>query len=655
MPPLIVAGYGALILVMCTALYSALAALWGARRAQPRWVRRAERGLIATAILFALAAAALLYLLLSRDFRVKYVYAHTSAAQSPIYVISALWAGQEGSLLLWALFVGAVSAMATAAQRERGTAAWPFVLATLAAVQAFFALMLLTVQNPFVVMSIAPADGLGILPTLENPGMVVHPPILFLGYATYSVPFASALAWLLVGHSAPSSEELQQLRRWSISAWLFLSAGILIGAWWAYTELGWGGYWSWDPVESASLLPWLAGTAFLHSLLAQERLGMFKGWNAALPIGIFVLCIFATLVTRGGLIISDLHGFSQNIQPVAYLLLGFIAVVTASAGLLLWRRRAALADAEQPERLLSRASAVLVTNLLFLGLAGAILLGILFPNLSQRIWGMRIHLNRSFYDRVFAPLGAVTVLLIAVCPLLGWRRSSWRSIRRRFSFPALVALATAAATLALAKTHPFVVLALALIAFAASLTVGRLIDILRRTEWRPAQGAKRSAIWMARRSLGAQLVHLAILLIAVGIVGSSALKAERLVTLSAGQRTEVLNYTLEYEGLQVLDEPARRRHIAAIAVYRGDARVATLRPERNFHWNIDAFVSEVSVRSTLADDLYVSLGQPGSDGSVAFRVSVYPLVVWLWIGGAVLLLGTLIAVWPTRRNERTAA
>jgi cytochrome c-type biogenesis protein CcmF len=652
MPFLTVLGRGALVLIMFTSVCSAAAALWGARTAQPRWVRRAERSLLATAGLFAAATLALLYLLVSRDFRVQYVYAHTSTSQPTIYVVSALWAGQEGSLLLWALLVGAVTVTSIALQRGRDTAAWPYALGTLAGIQAFFALMLVTVQNPFFVMSTLRGDGLGILPTLENPAMVVHPPILFLGYAAYSVPFAWTMAQLLCGASSSAKEQIQQLRRWSIVAWLFLGAGILIGAWWAYTELGWGGYWSWDPVESASLLPWLSGTALLHSLLAQERHGMFKRWNATLPVATFLLCMFATLATRGGLIISDLHGFSQNIQPVAYLLMGFIAVVAMSAGLLLWMRRATLCDDEQPEQLLSRGSAILVTNLVFLGLAGAILLGILFPNLSQSLWGMRIHLSRSFYDRVFAPLAAVIILLIAICPVLGWRRSSWKTLLRRVLAPALVALATGLSALALGGQHPFTLLASALIAFAGSSTASQLLGTIRRGRRRRENGVQAPA---PVRSLGAQIVHLAILLMAVGILGSSVYKVERLEALSPGQCTTIQNYTLEYQGLEVLDEPARRRHIATLEVYRGNLRVATLRPERNFHWNIGDFVSEVSTRSTLMDDLYVALGQPGDDGSMVFRVSIYPLVAWLWIGGTALLLGALIAVWPTRSDIRTRA
>ena len=654
MPPLTVAGHGALVLVVFTAVVGALAAWSGARKGHSPSIRRAEHGLLLTAILFATATLALLYLLVSKDFRVQYVYAHTSASQRTLYVISALWAGQEGSLLLWGLFLSIVAAAAIALQQQRHTAIWPYVLGTLAAVQGFFALMLVTVQNPFSVIPATPDNGLGMLPTLENIGMVVHPPILFLGYATYSVPFAWTMAQLLAGGNTSLKEGLQELSRWSIVAWLFLGVGILIGAWWAYTELGWGGYWSWDPVESASLLPWLAGTVFLHSLLAQERRGMFKRWNAVLPIATFLLCIFATLVTRGGIIISDLHGFSQHVQPVAYLLMGFIVVVALISGFLLWTRRSTLADDEQPEQLLSRGSAVLVTNLVFLGLLGAILMGILFPNLSQLLWGMRIHLSRSFYDRVFAPLAGVIILLIAVCPLLGWRRSSWQTTLRRVAAPALVALATGLSALALGYQHVFAVLAFALIAFAASSTTSQLIAVVRRGGCRFRDGGQAAAALRSkRRSLGAQIVHLSILLMAVGILGSSVFKLEKLVALGPGQRTTIQDYTLEYQGLEVLDEPSRRRHIATLAVYRDDLRVAVLRPERNFHWNINDFVSEVATRSTLMDDLYVALGQPSDDGSMVFRVSIYPLVAWLWIGGGVLLLGTLVAVWPSRVDTRT--
>ncbi|MBC7262501.1 MAG: cytochrome c biogenesis protein CcsA, partial [Chloroflexi bacterium] len=341
-------GHLSLWLVLFASAYCALASAWGAYKRESKWVERAKNSLLAATNLIFLATAILLYLLLSHDFQVQYVYAHTNSYQPTLYVFSALWAGQEGSFLLWALLYSAVAALAIKQRQHLPGNIWPHMLAILAMVLFFFALLLVTVQNPFTLYPIRPTEGVGILPALENPGMVIHPPILFLGYAAYGVPFAFTMASLFTGQVLNTG--LSWLRKWGLIAWLFLGLGILIGAWWAYVELGWGGYWAWDPVESASLIPWLTGTAYLHLLLAQEHRAIFKRWTAALAIATFLLCFFSTLVTRGGIIISDLHGFAQSIQPVAYYLIGFILTVAALSAILFHLRRQLLRDEQEIEQ-----------------------------------------------------------------------------------------------------------------------------------------------------------------------------------------------------------------------------------------------------------------------------------------------------------------
>jgi len=655
-------GYAALSLALLTAAYCALASAWGARSRRPQWIESAENGLVATAGLVALATAILLYLLLSQDFQVQYVYAHTSSYQSTLYVISALWAGQEGSLLLWSLLLSAITVAVILQKRQWPAALWPYMLTSLAIIHSFFALMLVTVQNPFTVYPTRPLEGAGILPVLENPGMVVHPPILFLGYAVYSVPFAFTMATLITGRVEPSW--LRGIRRWNIAAWLFLGLGILVGAWWAYVELGWGGYWSWDPVESASLVPWLTGTAYLHSLMAQERRGMFKRWNALLAIATFLLCILATLVTRGGIIISDLHGFSRTIQPVAYYLLGFIGAVTAASGVLFYLQRHKLNDEQQLGQLLSRESGLLLSNLLLVGLGAAIFMGIAFPNIAQMLWGIRVYLGSPFYNRVFAPLALVIVFLIGVCPLLSWRKSSPQKLLRHIRYPAILAVAVGSILFVLGVRQPFALLASMLIMLAAASIVSELIRCTIRRSRLRSESALRALTGLFssnRRRYGGLLVHLAILLIAIGITGSSLYKTERVVALAQGDVAIVQDYILKYEDLAVLNEVGKQRYVATMGVYRGQSRIGTLRPEKDFYWNIQDYVTEVSIRTTLKEDLYIALDWPEEEGLATFRINVYPLLVWLWIGGGLLLLGTLIAIWPSdgerslkaRREART--
>ncbi len=653
-------GYAALLLALAATAYSTLSSALGARTHQPRRIKRAEMALFLAALCAVLATAILLYLLLSRNFQVRYVYAHTNSYQPTLYVISALWAGQEGSLLLWSLLLSVVSVAVLLQKRSWPADLWPYMLAALAIVQSFFALLLVAVQNPFATYATRPLEGAGILPVLENPGMVIHPPILFLGYAIYSVPFAFGIARLIAGHtrdrssSAPRPMALRLIREWSVLAWLFLGAGILVGAWWAYVELGWGGYWSWDAVENASLLPWLIGTAYIHSLMAQERRGIFKRWSIVLAISAFSLCIFSTLVTRGGIIVSDLHGFSQSTQPIAYYLLGFIAAIMAASAILFYRQRDKSENephtsGEQTEHLLSRESSLLLSNLIFVGLAMAILVGIVFPNLAQGLWGRQVYLGSTFYNRVFTPLALAIVLLIGICSLLGWKKSSGQKLLQITRYPVIGAVAAGVMLFVLGIRQPLALLAFGLIALAAASIVSQFIRytikrsrLRNESTWRAVAGLFRSG----RRRYGGQLVHLSILMIAVGITGSSLYKTEYLVTLARGDVVAVQGYTLRYENLALWNEVGKQRYAASLGVYRGQSRIGTLKPEKIFHVSVQEYTTEVSIRTTGLEDLYVALDWLEENGSASFRIYVYPLVVWLWIGGGLLLFGTLVAIWP---------
>lgn len=646
MPALI--GYFALVLSLLFAVVSFLSALVAARSSRTSWLTTAEGGLCTASGLLFVAVGSLLYLLLSRNFQSQYVYSHATTYQPTIYLVSALWAGEEGSLLLWAMLVGLFAVASLVLQKRHSPPRlWPYAVATLAAVLAFFALMLITTQNPFYMTSSVPTEGVGMSPLLENPAMIIHPPILFLGYAAYTLPFAMAVATLLSGES--SSLWRSWLRRWSLLAWLFLGMGIAIGAWWAYVELGWGGYWSWDPVENASLIPWLIGTAQLHSLLAEERQGIFRRWNLGLSAATFLLCVLATLVTRGGIVTSDLHGFAQTIQPVAYYLIAFLILATTIIAILLHRRRGQLADQTITEQLLSRESSLFITNLILSGLAAAILLGMIFPNLTQLIQGTRVTLTVDFYDRIFAPLALVLVTLLGICPLLGWRESSPAKLLQRLR-PAILGAVVVAVILAVARVRqPMALLAYSLLAFAATTLFGDTLrpalHVLRRSTDHPIRALLH--IWSAsRRSYGARLVHLAILVIAVGIAGSSLFKTESTVRLSLGQRTKIQNYEVQYLGTEVMDSTGSRRYVAAVSLYQGQSPIAVLHPEKNLHYSIGQYVTEVAIRSTLVDDVYLALDWPEQDGIATFRLSIYPLVSWLWIGTGLLLAGTLLALWP---------
>ncbi len=638
-------GFVALVLALAISLYTAVAAILGARRKSPKLAGSAHKGVMAAAGLVTLASAILIYLLLARDFQVQYVYEHVSTYQPTIYTLAAFWAGQEGSLLLWLWLLTIFSALIARREEIWSQELKPYALAVLAFCQAFLALLLVLASNPFALLPVSPAEGFGLNPLLENFWMIIHPPVVFIGYAAYTVPFAFAIAALITGKLG--KEWIRGIRRWNLFAWLFLGLGIILGAWWAYLELGWGGYWSWDPVENSSLIPWLVGTAFLHSATTQERRGIFKVWNIALAVMTFVLCIFATFVTRSG-IIQSVHAFGESV--IGYYFLAFLVVVLAvSFGLAFYRRRE-LASEMEMKSLLSREAGFFLNNLLFVGLALAVLIGTVFPTISEIVRGTQVALGASFFERVFTPLALPLVLLIGICPLLGWRQTSSRRLLRRLLYPGIVALAAAVVIFVLGTTEPFALLSFAVCAFVAS---SILWEFLRGTMARHRSTGEdyllafRQLIAKNRRRYGGYLVHLSIVIITVGVIGSSLYQTEYQVALAEGETVTVKDYTLKHEGLWVENSPGKHRFATPLGVYRGDRRIATLVPEKNFHWNVEQWVTEVAIRTSLKEDLYVILASMAEDGSASFQILINPLVVWLWIGGGLLLLGAAVAIWPS--------
>jgi len=637
-------GYVALLLALIFSGYTAVAAWLAARRERPALLRSARRSAQVTLGLVSLAVLALVVLLLRRDYQVRYVYEHVSSSLDPIYTFAALWAGQEGSLLVWLWFLSVFGVLVT---RER--AAWsralePYALAVLGVTQGFLTLLLCLESKPFVLFPARAVEGLGLNPLLENPGMIYHPPTLLLGYAAYTVPFAYALAALLSGRLG--EEWVRGIRRWSLLAWGFLGLGILLGAQWAYVELGWGGYWGWDPVENASLIPWLTGTALLHSAMIQERRGLFKTWNLFLVIGTFLLCVFATFVTRSGFV-QSVHAFGQS--SIGYYFLAFMGPVAVASLWLIVRRRAELRSAAMLEEVVSREGTFLLNNLLFTGLAAAVMLGTMFPTLTEVLSGTAVALGRPFFDQVSRPLALAILMLLGLCPLLGWRRSG--DLRISLPIPIGVGMAAVLALALAARVHEGLALfAFGLIAFVmASIIVEFVHGVCAR---RHVTG---EAPWVAlfnlfgknRRRYGGYLVHLAVVLMAVGITGEGLYKVERQATVQRGEEIGIGPYQVRFEDLSSEMAAAKERHVATMGVYLGDQRLATLRPEYNYHYNVEQFVSEVAIRSTLREDLYVAMAGITADGSaITFRVLLNPLMAWLWIGGGVLLFGTAVAFWP---------
>jgi cytochrome c-type biogenesis protein CcmF len=640
-------GYGALLLTLAAAVWATFASAVGVRQHRPELLRSARNAMFATAGLSTLTAILLLVLLLSRDFEVKYVYEHVSTYLKPAYVLAAFWAGLEGSQLLWLWMLSLFSALLIVRRPTWDRELRPYAMSVLALTQAFFALLLVLISNPFELLPTVPVEGVSLNPLLQNFWMIIHPPIIFAAYALWTIPFAYAVAALMTGRL--DAGWLRGTRRWRLAAWASLGVGILMGAWWAYLELGWGGYWGWDPVENSSLIPWLVSTAFVHSAILQERRDMFRAWNVILATLTFVLTVFATFVTRSGLI-QSVHAFAQS--PIGYYYLAFMALVLAApAGLALARKRELQGSGELGD-LLSREFVFLVTNLLFLGSAGAVLLGTLWPTFTEAVRGVAASLTTENYNRFMGPLGLLLVLLIGLCPLIDWRKASAERLLRSLGIQVAVGTVTAIALVLAGVRETWAVVSFAVSAFVAATIVLQLaagITARMRTAGENPLVATATAVRNNRRRYGGQIIHFAIVLIVAGITGSQAYQTEVQVALAQGEQVEVGGYTLDYRGYtyrQIEEDGNKILNQAVVDVYRGERRMATVQPERNLHSNTQGAVTEVALRSNLKEDLYIVLASLEADGLAAFQVLINPMVLWLWIGGMVLIVGTLIAGWP---------
>jgi len=648
-------GFGALLLTLAAALWATIASVLGGLQRRPDLIASARNALLVTAGLSTLSVVLLLVLLFTRDFEVRYVYEHVSSYLKPAYVLAAFWAGLEGSQLLWlwmlTFFTAALVWRPPTWDRELR----PYAMAFLAVTQAFFALLLIWFTNPFELLPAVPVEGISLNPLLQNFWMIIHPPIIFAAYALWTIPAAYALAALVTGRL--DAAWLRGTRRWTLAAWSTLGIGILVGAWWAYLELGWGGYWGWDPVENSSLIPWLVGTAFVHSAIIQDRRDMFRAWNVLLAVLAYVLTVFATFVTRSGLI-QSVHAFAQS--PIGYWYLGYILLTLAgTVGLMLARTKELRGEGELGD-LLSREFVFLVTNLLFVGSAAAVLLGTLWPTFTEMVRGMATSLGPENYNRFMGPLGLLLVLLIGVCPLVDWRKISPERLLKSLWVQVVVAVVTAVLLLLLGYRELWVVVSFAVVAFVAATVILQMaqgIVARMRSAGENVLVAAARAVANNRRRYGGQLIHFSILLIVMGIIGSQAYQTEVQVAMAIGETVDVSDYTLDYQDYvyqQMEKDGNMVRNQAVVDVYRNGRLVTTVHPERNLHSNVEGAVSEVALRSNLKEDLYVVLVSMEADGLAAFQVLVNPMVVWLWIGGGVLILGTLVAAWPPRTRRRQA-
>jgi cytochrome c-type biogenesis protein CcmF len=645
-------GSISIFLAFVISLYSFFASLIGAKTRKKEFIKSSENGTHAVLFLLTIASIALIHALLTRDFSLKYVASNTSRDLPTIYTITAFWAGQAGSLLLWAWILSFYTALVVFINRKRSKELTPYVVATLSAISSFFIYLVAFVESPFEKLPSSLDDGRGLNPLLQNPYMAIHPLTLYFGYVGVTVPFCFAMGALLSGRLG--DEWLRNSRKWTILAWTFLGIGLLLGARWAYLELGWGGYWAWDPVENAAFMPWLTGTAFLHSVMIQEKKGMLKRWNMALVIITFFLALFGTFITRSG-IISSVHSFAQSdIGPYFLSFIGFILVFSF---LMFTFRLDQLKSENRFDSILSRESAFLFNNLIFLAAAFSVFLGTIFPIVSEAIKGEKILVGPPYFNRVNVPMGLILILLMGVGPLISWRKASKENLIKNFLYPSIIGVLTAISLFFIGVREGAALISFGLCGFVVA-TI--FIEFYRGTKVRVKRGedyllALYHLISRNRRRYGGYIVHIGVILIVIGITASSAFVTQKEVTLRKGESVSINHYTLRFDGLTWYTTAMKHVTAAKLSVFNSERNLGVLAPEKNvykYEGNRDIDnETEVALRSTFKDDLYVILTNFNDDGTGSFRVLINPMVSWIWAGGIVLALGATVIMWPSVRER----
>jgi cytochrome c-type biogenesis protein CcmF len=650
-------GSFALLLAFVCALYAFIGGIAAIRTRHPLLIKSARQAGLATCALIFLSTFSLVYLFFSDSYWVAYVVAHSNRDLSTFYKVAALWSGQEGSLLFWSFLLSIYVFSVLITYRHKNGELMPYVGVVLAGVQIFFLTLNNFVASPFKVLAtpgasgaldiFTRADGNGLNPLLQYPEMVIHPPNLYSGYTGFTIPFAFALGALLARY--PGEKWIHLTRKWTMIAWCFQTMGILLGAHWAYAVLGWGGYWGWDPVENASLLPWLTGTAFLHSVMMQEKRGMMKVWNVWLVFSTFMLCILGTLLTRSG-VVSSVHAFAQSSIGnwfVAFLILIIVVCLAAYV-----KNRDYLKSENQLDSMVSRESSFLFNNLVLLVSCVAVLSGTLFPVFSEWLSGSRISVGAPFFNKVNIPIGLLLLFLTGVGPLLAWRKTSTDSLKRNFGWPLVTGLTAGVIAFALGFREFYSLVCLILCFFVAT-TIGR--EFFRgATVIRARSGASfmASAVDLTMRNTrryGGYIVHMGMVLIFIGLAGA-AFNRDAQQEMQLGSTLAIGRYNLV---LQSVDSKPEKNYTAErmiVEVMRDNKPLMMLYPERRFFQSNEQSGTMVAIYSTLREDLYVVYAGQSPDNQLpVIHAYLNPLVKWIWLGGVIVVLGTIVTLLPNRR------
>ena len=638
-----------ILLSLGISIYSTIVPILGIKRNREEYIASAENSIFVTAGLITISSAILTYAFLNRDFSIEYVANYSNRDLPLFYTVSAFWAGQKGSLLFWSLLLSLFAAVVVIQNKNKNRDFMPYVISIISVTQCLFLVLMTFAEKPFELIY-PPEDGSGLNPMLQNPGMVFHPPTLYMGYVGFTIPYAFAMASLLTGHLG--DVWIKTTRRWTIFSWFFLGMGNLFGAWWAYRVLGWGGYWAWDPVENASFMPWLTGTAYLHSVMIQERRDMLKVWNMVLIVLTFSLTIFGTFLTRSG-VIQSVHSFGQG--PVGYYFLGFLIIVIGFSSYLIVSRLSILKSNNELDSIVSRESSFLFNNLILVGAAFATFWGTMFPLISEAIKGEKVTVGPPFFNQVNIPIGLVLLLLIGICPLIAWKKASINNFKRNFLIPFIVSIIGGIALMPIGTGHLMAWLSFTISIFVITTIVMEFYKgaIARRET--TGEGFVKALITLIRknkRRYGGYIIHIGVVLMYIGITGTSY-NMEKEATLKKGESMSIGDYKVVYKDIKNnTPVPTKVEVIATMDVEKDGKIIATATPRRDFYKTAEQPISRVYNLSGLKEDLYIILAGFQEDGSATFKIHVNPLVKWLWIGGLVLGAGTLIAMLPDWKGRK---
>ncbi len=663
-------GYAALVLAFVLALYGAGAAATGAKRQRPDLVESARRAMLLSWPLISVAALAIITLLVTGRYDVEYVAKVTSSTMPAYLKVTALWGGQAGSLVFWSWLMAAFASAAGLRRWDRDRDLLPWVIVVTMVTLAFFLSLVIFFENPFRRLwvdplgntltaflrpagarPLVPTDGQGLNPLLRHPGMVIHPPMLYLGFVSFVIPYAFAIAALVERRT--DDRWIRVTRRWTLVAWLFLALGLILGGRWAYDVLGWGGYWGWDPVEIAAFMPFLSGTAFLHSVMVQEKKGMLKHWNVLLIILTYALVMFGTFLTRSG-VLSSVHAFAQSaIGPMFFAFIGITSIVSVR---LLLDRWGTLRGDNQLNSLISRESLFLLNNFLFIIILAVCFLGVIFPLASELFTGQTVTVGPEWYERITGPLFAGLLLLMGIAPLSAYGSSSWRLLGRQLWLPGGVSLLVPAGLLLSGVQNWAAVLGYWLAGLVALVTLYEFWRGAVARHRRHGESLPLALVRLAgrnRRRYGGYTIHLGVVLMALGIIGIELFQTETQGTLARGEQLSLGRHVLVYEGLTQFTTPdGREISRAEVSVYKNGRFEGQLFPRQDFFVAANQPMTIPGVRSTLEEDLYVLLvgWEPIAQQGATFKVFDNPLVNFVWLGGVVFILGTLVAAWPDRET-----